>query len=195
MESPTTPTSRSPRARRRRLTVAGALLSAAALGTVFSVQAMAADEPSASPAPKAPSHGKPAGPAEEFKFDHGKGHGPGFAMAIRLKGGDLDEIRQAAADYKRCMRDNGLKGFPGFKVGSGDDGTVLLELSLHGRHFHPTADTHRKAHKTCAPIMKEAGVDLPDSPQPPEGPPGDGEHGLHKHLEDDGPGTQTSAHA
>ncbi|WP_327353119.1 hypothetical protein [Streptomyces sp. NBC_01304] len=186
---PATPAPRSRRARRRRLTLAGALLTAATLGTVFSVQAMAAG--GTTPPPGAPpAHDKAIG---ELKA--GKGHERGFMMAIRLKDGDVAKIKDANEDFTACMRDEGLHKFPGFEVSSDDDGSVLLELSLNGKGgLDPTSKKFQKAYRTCAPIFKDAGVDLPDSPVPPGKPGKPGEPGLHKEFKDDGsPDASTSA--
>ncbi|SDJ70298.1 hypothetical protein [Streptomyces indicus] len=195
-QHPPAPPPRPARARTRRLVAAGALLSAAALGTVFSVQAMASDG-ATPPGYERPDPAADGAPLEEGNFALGGGDkkaGARFAMVLMLKGGDLGKVKQGAADFSECMRDNGLKNFPDFEVSKAGDG-VRLELTGSGKQFDPHSAAYEKAYKTCAPIMEKAGAPLPDRPAPPgkPGPPGrTGPEGpsLHEEFEDAGiPGT------
>ncbi|WP_199547422.1 hypothetical protein [Streptomyces sp. N35] len=177
------------RSRTRRLVAAGALLSALALGTVFSVQAMASD---GSDTP--PGYERPNPPAKDEE------HGSGFKMVMVLKSGDVDKVKQGAADFSECMRENGVKDFPEFTVSAAEDGGVRLELDGTGKQFDPHSKAHKKAHAACAPIMEKAGAPLPDEPAPPRKPGGPGKHDMHKgpmlheQPHDDGrPGTEESA--
>ncbi|MBC9711699.1 hypothetical protein H9Y04_03840 [Streptomyces sp. TRM66268-LWL] len=180
------PPGRPGRSRTRRLVAVGALLSAAALGTVFSVQATASD---GTGTPPAQEHTDP--PAKKTK------PGAGFKMVMVLKSGDVDKAKQGAADFSACMRENGLKDFPDFKVSAAEDGGVRLELDGTGKQLDLHAHAYKKAYKACAPIMAKAGVPLPDEPVPPGKPGKPGKHEgpmLHEELDDNGlPGTTESA--
>ncbi len=168
------------RSRTRRLFGAGALLSAATLGTVFSVQAMASDgsTPPGYERPEPPALAHPAeGGLSHEHGDKGPGKGGRWSMVIVTKATDADKAKAAAVDFSQCMRDNGVQNFPDIKVTDAGDGRVRLELSGSGKHMDPHAKKFEKAHKTCAPIMEKAGVDLPEAPLPPGAP---GKHGKHE---------------
>lgn len=161
-----------PTSRPRRLIAAGALLSVAALGSVFSVQAMASGKTSEAKtsAPASQQRGTDESRLGSEAADR-PGKGPHFALAIQLKADDIDAVEQAAGQYTGCMRDQGLKGSPEFEVTAGEDaGLVRLELRLNGKHLDPASKRFQKAHRACASIWKDAGVDFPDLPVPPRGP-------------------------
>ncbi len=87
-------------------------------------------------------------------------------MVILARGADVDKVRQGADDFTACMRDNGLKGLPAFKVTQAGKDGVRLELSGSGKALDPHADAYKKAFKACAPNMEKAGVPLPEGPEP-----------------------------
>ncbi|MER7176759.1 hypothetical protein [Streptomyces mesophilus] len=199
-EPGTPPEPRPARTRLRRFTIAGALLSAAALGTVFSVQAMASDgsTPPGYERPNPPSDSGEGPDTHELGSDVVRERGGRFAMVLIVKGADVGKAKEGATDFSACMRDNGLSEFPEFKVSDAGDGHIRLELDGKSKQLEPFSAAYKKAYKACAPIMEKAGVPLPDQPVPP-GKPGkhiDKEKGplLHKELEDGGQlGTTESA--
>ncbi|MFI6943490.1 hypothetical protein ACIBI4_29835 [Streptomyces sp. NPDC050418] len=189
------------RSRKRRLVAAGALLSAAALGTVFSVQATASDG-STPPGYERPDPAADGTPLDDGPFTHkevagkGKKDGARFSMVLLVKGADPGKVKQGAADFSECMRDNGLGSFPDVKVSSTGDGAVRLELSGGGKASAPHAKAYKKAFKACAPIMEKAGVPLPDEaagPGVPAKPGPDKGPSLHEERHDDGKGATSES--
>jgi hypothetical protein len=65
---------------------------------------------------------------------------------------DRDKIRAANLKYSKCMRDNGIKGFPDPKA----DGTLQIENEMGGE-LDPTNPKYQAAEKACEKYMPDGG--------------------------------------
>ncbi|MDT7846032.1 hypothetical protein [Streptomyces justiciae] len=157
--------------RPQRLALGIAVLTAAALGTVSASAAQSSGTTSTDIEP--PSSGA------------------AFAVAYHPTGNAPDDVNEANDDFAACMRDQGETTFPDFHATTDEEGRVRLEVkSTAGKDFDPTSKSYEKALKSCAPILKKAGItfpnpaDLPKLPTPARpGEPGDELPSLHEHIE------------
>ena len=157
--------------RPQRLALGIAVLTAAALGTVSASAAQSSGTTSTDVEP--PSSGA------------------AFAVAYHPTGNAPDDVNEANDDFAACMRDQGETTFPDFHATTDEEGRMRLEVkSTAGKDFDPTSKSYEKALKSCAPILKKAGItfpnpaDLPKLPTPARpGEPGDELPSLHEHIE------------
>ncbi|OPG06044.1 hypothetical protein B1R27_18990 [Streptomyces sp. GKU 895] len=157
--------------RPQRLALGIAVLTAAALGTVS--------------ASAAQSSGTTSADAEPPRS------GAAFAVAYHPTDNAPDDVNEADDDFAACMRGQGERTFPGFHATTDEQGRVRLEVKSGATtDFDPASKSYEKALKTCAPILKKAGITFPDpADRPPlpipakPGEPGEGLPSLHEHTE------------
>jgi hypothetical protein len=152
--------------RPRRLALALAAVTALTLGTVSASTATASDSTDDPPRAR-----------------------PGLAIGYEPTENAPDDLNKANDDFATCMRAEGQTAFPDFHAEKGEDGGIRLQVRMKAEKGDVLGKAHRKALKKCAPILKEAGLTLPKTPdtlRPPNlpgHPGGDELPGLRKHIE------------
>ncbi|MGW3284546.1 hypothetical protein ACWDR3_07880 [Streptomyces sp. NPDC001002] len=152
-----------------------AVLTAAALGTVGATAAQASGT-STTKAPVAKhaiagvsvgtEKGKPTEPPR----------GARLAVAYHPTADAPDDLNAANDDFAACMKEQGQSVFPDFEASKGEDGGIMLKVSVKSPDFDPTSKSYRKALKACGPVLAKAGITFPDPadlpPLPTPGKPG-----------------------
>ncbi|MCX5360423.1 hypothetical protein OG864_17105 [Streptomyces sp. NBC_00124] len=155
--------------RPRRLALALAAITALTLGTVSASAATASESTDDPPRAR-----------------------PGLAIGYEPTENAPDDLNEANDEFAACMRGEGQTVFPDFHAEKGEDGGIRLQVRMKlEKGDEPTllGKAYRKATKKCAPILKEAGLTLPKTPdtiRPPDlpgHPGGDELPGLRKHIE------------
>ncbi|MFJ6083226.1 hypothetical protein ACIQI8_17690 [Streptomyces sp. NPDC092369] len=168
---------RAPATRSQSLALGIVVLTAAALGTVGATAAQASGTSTA----KAPgvSVGKEKG--DDAKPTEPP-HGARLAVKYNPTAQAPDDLNTANDDFATCMKEEGQSVFPDFEASKGDDGGILLKVSVKSPDFDPTSKSYRKALKACGPILGKAGITFPDPadlpPLPTPGKPGKPGEGL-----------------
>ncbi|MEV7889082.1 hypothetical protein ACWD3I_28480 [Streptomyces sp. NPDC002817] len=155
--------------RPRRLALALAAITALTLGTVSASAATASESTDDPPRAR-----------------------PGLAIGYEPTENAPDDLNEANDEFAACMRGEGQTVFPDFHAEKGEDGGIRLQVRMKvekGDEPILLGKAYRKATEKCAPILKEAGLTLPKTPdtiRPPDlpgHPGGDELPGLRKHME------------
>ncbi|MFE1285959.1 hypothetical protein [Streptomyces sp. NPDC058751] len=159
---------RAPDTRPRRLALACALISAAALGTVSASTASASSAASESGRTTVTDTATGTSESPRITQHNGTGKPPkgslpagGAVPAIGYRPtshapGDVNTANDA---FAACMRDHGQKYFPVFHASKDKRGRVQFDVRMKaGPGFDPTSKSYRNAQKACAPILKKAGI-------------------------------------
>jgi len=117
--------------------------------------------------------------------------GTAFAVAYHPTKNAPDDVNEANDDFAACMRGQGERTFPDFHATTDEEGRVRLEVKSGAtKDFDPASTSYEKALKSCAPILKKAGItfpdpaDLPPLPTPAKpGEPGEALPSLHAYTE------------